>query len=262
MLQQYHNDPLISARGYLYMHDTSQAEPDFMEALQRLDALLVTPTTVLTVPPPNANIVVMGAGVPSLFNSTFEIPLTKHQGISLEYGMRQMSMELCNTTDAIKISHSMSAYKNDYWGEEMCRDTSSRLVSPVLDFSDNVHFLGRRTLLCSDCTVFDNAAHADVYNTGQPRVVLLYRQFGIRKFILWGASGDLRAKPVVSGVPEYEPWWMAAASGNLRKNVDNVLLGTKPSSAKKTNVTLKKTEIADSVGFWASLLNRTLGILI
>lgn len=204
MLGRYYNHPLVRARGFLYMHDTATAESNFPEALQQLDTLLVTPTTMLTVPPPNANIAVIGAGLPPLFNGTFDIPLTKHQGVSLEYGMRQMSRELCNTT-IIDAANHPAGYDVDYWGAEACRDRQNRLVSPVIDYSDNVQFLGRRTLLCSNCTIYDAAARTDVYNTGKPRVVCLYHEFGLRKFVAWGLNGDISNTPVITGMPVTVP---------------------------------------------------------
>lgn len=74
----------MRARGYLYLLETTLVEPNFVDALERLDELLVTPTTIVSVTPPNANIALMAADVPAAFGRNFEHLLTKQQGLQPE----------------------------------------------------------------------------------------------------------------------------------------------------------------------------------
>ena len=84
MLGRHHLHPHVRARGYIYLLETSLVEPNFVDAMLRLDSLLVTPSTILSVPLPNSNIVVMAAGVPGAFGKNFEHLLTKQQGLMPE----------------------------------------------------------------------------------------------------------------------------------------------------------------------------------
>lgn len=84
MLGRYHAHPLVRARGYLYLLETTLVEPHFVDALQRMDGLLATPTTIVSVPPPNANVALMAAGVPAAYGNNFDHLLTKQQGLQPE----------------------------------------------------------------------------------------------------------------------------------------------------------------------------------
>ena len=215
MLGRHHSHPLVRARGYLYLLETAMVEPNFVEAIGRLDSLLTTPTTILTVPPPNANIALMAGGVPARFGHNFELLLTKQQGLQPEHGLRAMTREGCDANeDAKSVAKTNDA---DGWGHEPCREHSTnRVFYPLLAYGE-VTFVGRRTMQCTNCTVWDDAAKVDVYGTGTPRVSFLYKQFGVRKFVLWGGSGDLNQKKLLGSKNATASTQNASKSSQVRR---------------------------------------------
>lgn len=191
MLARWRDHPLLWARGYFYTLETAQFRHDFATRLDQLDQQLATASTILTTTPPNANVYVLGRDVVSSFGQNFEQLQTKHQGLAVESGM---PFDVRLGCDAEADPNLVLAKQSDKdprgWNQEPCRSKTAGIVYPVIAYGD-VHFLGRRTLQCRNCTVFDKHARNDVYNTGEARVVTVYPQFGLNKFCEWGGSGDL-----------------------------------------------------------------------
>jgi len=77
--------PLISADGYVCLHDTVTFHPFFAEVWDSFSFKI--PDTIYTFPLPNANLVAMGREVAERYKDNFNCQLTKEQGVKLEvYG--------------------------------------------------------------------------------------------------------------------------------------------------------------------------------
>eukprot|EP00966_Prymnesium_polylepis_P167463 3871502-Prymnesium_polylepis.2 len=81
-LHAHREDPLVRADSYLYLLDTTSAEPDF---LQCYEALRVGHAELLISPSPSSNICAFGHGVLEAFGDNFQSPLTKAQAIAVEH---------------------------------------------------------------------------------------------------------------------------------------------------------------------------------
>ena len=187
VLGRHHKHPLVHARGYLYVLETTLVDSMFANVLTGLDSLLLTPNTILMPPLPSANVALMASGVPGNFGLNFERRITKRQGLMPEHGIPVLTRHACDTT------YNNTARQLDT-SSERCRETEDdqeHIVYPLSSFGD-VTVVGRRVPLCGQqCTVYSSSARVDVYATGKARVAFLYKAFGLQKYVYWGGNGDL-----------------------------------------------------------------------
>lgn len=106
--------------------------------------------------------------------------------------MAAMTREGCNAAFGAKELDGPRG-DADGWGHEPCKDTVNNLVYPLMSFGE-VTFVSRRKLPCTSCSVYDEETRTDIYGTGTPRVVFKYTDFAVRKFVMWGGSGDLKTR--------------------------------------------------------------------
>lgn len=82
-LHMYIDDPMIRDEGYMYILDTSTADPDFPEKYATLSP---SKSSVTTCHHPHSNICVFDREVILNYGDNFSIPLTKGEAIHLEFG--------------------------------------------------------------------------------------------------------------------------------------------------------------------------------
>ena len=84
-LFQYKNHPLVTADGYLYIHDTCIAKSDIAKRLAALD--FSNPCVIYGPPLPAANMCAFGYGVLERIGATYDIPISKSEAMRIERGM-------------------------------------------------------------------------------------------------------------------------------------------------------------------------------
>ena len=93
-LHKYRDHPLVRASGYLYTLDSTTVAYKFPGILNRFD--FSNPMIVYTVPLPNSNIAAFGAGVVRAFGHSYEVNVSKAEGLIVEFnqgsvaGMRSL----------------------------------------------------------------------------------------------------------------------------------------------------------------------------
>jgi hypothetical protein len=78
----FREHPLVVAESYLYLLDTSAAEPDFLACVR---ALRVRWNELLISPAPASNVCAFGRGLLDKFGDNFRIPVSKAEAIAVEH---------------------------------------------------------------------------------------------------------------------------------------------------------------------------------
>ena len=85
MLHEHSAHPLIRANAYLYLLDTTSAEPDFVTCFEALRGS-GSEAWLLVSSPPASNICAFGLGVVQAYGTNFASPVSKAQAIAVEHG--------------------------------------------------------------------------------------------------------------------------------------------------------------------------------
>lgn len=77
----HRKNPLIKADSYFYLLDTTTVESNFFK---KINSFKVKPGQIITVPTPNANIVIFHNNIIDLYRDSYNRNLTKTQAVDLE----------------------------------------------------------------------------------------------------------------------------------------------------------------------------------
>tara|TARA_B100000575_G_C22996732_1_gene574522 strand:+ start:386 stop:994 length:609 start_codon:yes stop_codon:yes gene_type:complete len=145
--------PFASSNAYVYLLETTKVKREFY-ALSSKAAILAEqfPSSVLSGPLPNANIVVFGSKVISNMSGRYDVPMTKEEATLLEMG-RGASKRLI----------------------DLCRRSPIETVSlGVWMHMPQRQWLGKK----------------NVYNTGVARMILYYPWLGVTKYVNWNHENE------------------------------------------------------------------------
>ena len=129
-----------------------------------------------TVHIPASNTGVFSHAVVEAYGHNFDVPLTKHQGLRIEFGQPVPdSAADCGSTLDIKCRGNLDA-------TEPCQTSKSVAVHPLAHFASVTYFWGSRY------QPFEDEGDVDIYNNGLPRRPFLYPAYGVIKLIVWDGS--------------------------------------------------------------------------
>lgn len=183
LLYMHIEHALVKAPAYMYVLGTSLVAPDFCKRISPFLSRDWSGAQYHTAHIPASNIGVLSRGVVERYMTNFDVPVTKHQGLLIEFGQPVPdTLSECNSSIVPKCMVNEDA-------SERCLTKRSETVYPVGHFANVTYFWGdREGPGLGDQSPTVTSRDVDLYGLGKKRRAYLYRNFGLIKMIAVGGA--------------------------------------------------------------------------